>query len=144
MKLLFRRMTEQDIKQVYEIEKLLFSNPWTKKSFIHEVRNHKYSYPFVAKDQANLIGYIVGWYISRELHIGNIAVLPERQRQGVGKFLLSNLFALLNDCEISYLEVRENNYNAIKMYESFGFSSLFKRRRYYPDGEDAIIMVKSM
>jgi ribosomal protein S18 acetylase RimI-like enzyme len=50
----------------------------------------------------------------------------------------------LKDTDISYLEVREHNYKAIKMYESFGFSSLYKRQAYYPDGEDAVVMIKSM
>lgn len=144
MNLVFRRMTENDIKSVYEIEKKLFSSPWTKRSFGAEVRNHKYSYPYLAEDQSVLVGYIVAWYIARELHIGNIAVVPERQGQGIGKFLLRNLFDRLKDWEISYLEVREYNFRAIKMYESFGFSMLYKRPGYYPDGENAIIMIKSM
>jgi len=144
MDLVFRRMTAKDIKSVSEIEKKLFLSPWTKSSFGVEVRNHKYSYPYVADDRSVVVGYIVAWYIARELHIGNIAVIPEKQGQGIGKFLLLNLFSLLKDWEISYLEVREHNYKAIRMYESFGFSILYKRPGYYPDGEDAIIMIKSM
>ena len=143
MNLIFRRMTGDDIDCVYKIERQLFSCPWTKKSFVFEVHNAKYSYPFIAEEEFKIVGYIIAWYIARELHIGNVAVVPERQGQGIGKFLLSNLFALLNDYEISYLEVRENNIRAIKMYESFGFSPLYKRRAYYPDGEDAVIMIKS-
>ena len=144
MNLVFRRMTEQDINTVNEIENTIFASPWTKKSFSVEVKNHKYSYPYVAEEQLTIVGYIVAWYIAHELHIGNIAVVPEKQSQGIGKYLLSNLFLLVNDWEISYLEVREHNYKAIKMYESFGFLRLYKRHAYYPDGEDAIIMMKSM
>ena len=144
MDLVFRRMTEHDIKSVSEIEKKLFSSPWTKRSFMIEVQNQKYSLPYVAENRSAVVGYIVAWYIARELHIGNIAVIPEKQGQGIGKFLLLNLFNLLKDWEISYLEVREYNFRAIKMYESFGFSMLYKRPGYYPDGENAIIMIKSM
>jgi ribosomal-protein-alanine N-acetyltransferase len=41
-----------------------------------------------------------------------------------------------------FLEVRISNQAAQKLYEKFGFSVLNKRTRYYPDGEDALILHK--
>ena len=143
MKIQFRRMTGDDIDAVYQIEKSVFSSPWTKQGFLSEIENDRYSHPFVAVDQDGIAGYVIGWQVAGELHIGNIAVLPAKQGQGIGRYLLSNLIARFQNVELFYLEVREHNSRAISMYESFGFAPLLKRKAYYPDGEDAVIMIKS-
>jgi ribosomal-protein-alanine N-acetyltransferase len=48
-----------------------------------------------------------------------------------------------DDYRLAYLEVRESNYAAIKLYKKAGFIDLYKRKKYYRDGENAIVMVYS-
>ena len=43
-----------------------------------------------------------------------------------------------------FLEVRVSNSSAIMLYLTSGFRGLYARSRYYPDGEDAIVMVKEL
>ena len=55
------------------------------------------------------------------------------------------LTALLDDAEgcgttHTLLEVRADNARALALYESLGFVPIGQRRRYYPDGGDALIL----
>jgi ribosomal-protein-alanine N-acetyltransferase len=43
-------------------------------------------------------------------------------------------------CRTIMLEVRAGNEPALALYARHGFTPLSRRRRYYPDGEDALIL----
>jgi len=143
MKLNFRPMTEEDISEVYKIECLLFKDPWPLKSFQYEIKNNNISFPFVVEENHEIIGYIICWYYMNELHIGNIAVIPNRQRKGIGKFMLQKVFEYFPDFYKAILEVRESNKKAINLYMTFGFETIYRRKAYYPNGEDAFVMIKN-
>ena len=72
-----------------------------------------------------------------------IGIKKEYQGRGFGKKLLKELLEILKEKGIKavFLEVRENNAPAIRLYEKNGFRVLGKRRGYY-SGEDALIMEK--
>jgi ribosomal-protein-alanine N-acetyltransferase len=136
-------MTMEDISAVYKIETLLFSDPWSKKSFKTELRKKNVSYPFIAEENSKIVGYAICWYYWDELHIGNIAVVPDKQRQGIGSFMLNKIFEYFMEYKKAFLEVRESNKNAINLYQAFGFEAIYRRKAYYPNGEDALVMVKN-
>jgi ribosomal-protein-alanine N-acetyltransferase len=140
------RMQEKDINEIVNIEKLSFISPWSKSSFLNELRN-EVSYSFVAKTKIEgckiVVGYIIFWIVCNEAHILNIAVHPYFRRKGIGRKLLIYALkcSLIKNVEDIYLEVRSSNIPAIKLYEGLGFVSLGIRPHYYMDnGEDAIIM----
>jgi ribosomal-protein-alanine N-acetyltransferase len=135
-------MTRDDISQVHNIESILFSDPWPKHSFINELSQKNISFPFVVEENSRIVAYIICWYYINELHIGNIAVIPEKQRQGIGTFLMNQVFDYFAEYEKAFLEVRESNKKAINLYELFGFKTIFRRKSYYSNGEDALVMVK--
>jgi ribosomal-protein-alanine N-acetyltransferase len=139
----FRPMIQDDISEVHKIESILFSDPWPKHSFITELKQKNVSHPFVVEEQTKIIGYIICWYYIDELHIGNIAVIPERQRQGIGTFMLNKIFEYFVDYKKAFLEVRESNKNAINLYSEFGFETIYRRKSYYTNGEDALVMIKN-
>jgi ribosomal-protein-alanine N-acetyltransferase len=136
-------MTSKDVSQVYKIECLLFSDPWPKKSFKTELKQTNVSYPFIVEDNNVIVGYIICWYYMDELHIGNIAVIPEKQQLGIGKYMLQKVFDYFIEYKKAFLEVRESNKNAINLYLTFGFETIYRRKTYYPNGEDALVMVKN-
>ncbi|TVQ06397.1 MAG: ribosomal-protein-alanine N-acetyltransferase [Leptolyngbya sp. DLM2.Bin27] len=93
-------------------------------------------------DPDQTIGLGCYWAILDEAHITVLAVDPRYQRRGLGKWLLVNLLIDAGERALTRatLEVRPSNSRALALYESFGFETLGRRRRYYTDGEDALIL----
>jgi [ribosomal protein S18]-alanine N-acetyltransferase len=90
----------------------------------------------------SLIGIACLWAILEEAHITLLAVHPDYRRQGLGKVLF---YALLESAwrrglERATLEVRASNQTALSLYAQFDFREVGRRRRYYPDDEDAAIL----
>jgi ribosomal-protein-alanine N-acetyltransferase len=71
-----------------------------------------------------------------------LGIDPRYQRRGLGQWLLLNLLedAYRRQLERATLEVRASNTRALALYTKFGFEPLGTRRKYYPDGEDALIL----
>lgn len=97
-------------------------------------------------------GQVVGFCILQpvldEANLLLMAIDPSRQGQGLGFELLDQSMAMLSNQPLQiFLEVRESNSAAIKLYEKADFHQIDLRKNYYPkpDGtrEHAIIMVKS-
>jgi ribosomal-protein-alanine N-acetyltransferase len=146
VELLIRRMKEDDIDQVWQIEKDLFSLPWPKTSFLCEVSSAP-SFSIVGVLDGLIAGYAVAWFVVDEIHIGNLAVARSWQGRGIGKRLLEFLLreAARRKTSIATLEVRVSNVRAINMYRSFGFKGVAIRKRYYTDtGEDALVMLAAV
>lgn len=89
-------------------------------------------------------GYVAGFLVSRETAPGereilNLAVDPALRRRGVGKKLLQDEISRARGSW--YLEVRESNQAALKLYESIGFRATGRRPDYYlSPPETAIVM----
>ena len=87
---------------------------------------------------------IIKGFIEIECHyeitdIINIAVMSEYQNRGVASELLNYVIANIAQQSIM-LEVNENNVNAIKFYQHNDFKELNRRKKYYDNLHDAIIM----
>ncbi|MBK8781576.1 MAG: ribosomal protein S18-alanine N-acetyltransferase [Anaerolineales bacterium] len=141
--LVIRKMTLQDLEQVVAIDQISFSLPWPVRSFQFELTDNEASRCWVADLDGRIVAMLVGWFIVDELHVATIATHPEFRGQGLGKsILLHALLAAREEGAIkSFLEVRESNEVAQKMYRDFGFVEDARRAGYYKDnGEDAILM----
>ena len=138
-------MGKEHISAVAFIENECFPIPWTEKDFKNEIEVNNMAYYFVAEQDGKIIGYAGLWHVITEGHITNIAVLPEYRGKGVGKALVEQMIEFAKEMEMIAitLEVRISNYNAQRLYTSYGFKPEGFRKRYYADtGEDAIIMWK--
>lgn len=139
---MIRRMTKEDIESVYEIETLCFSMPWSKESLMAELKNI-YAIYYVFEQDSKVWGFAGMHRIVDEGHITNVAVHPQRRRQGIGKALLNKLIedAKENNLIGVTLEVRSKNTAAVQLYKSLGFEEAGIRKNYYicPQ-DDAIIM----
>ncbi|MCQ3935890.1 MAG: ribosomal-protein-alanine N-acetyltransferase [Chloroflexi bacterium] len=141
--LFIRKMTLNDLDQVVAIDQVSFSLPWPPRSFQFELTDNAASRCWVAESGGRVVALIVGWLIVDELHIATIATHPEHRRRGIGKrLLLHALLAARREGAVkSFLEVRESNIIARKMYRDFGFVEDGRRKEYYKDNnEDAILM----
>jgi len=141
-----RPLTRSDLNRVVEIEHAVFSAPWSRASFEGELATGS-SAPWVAERDGVVIAYLISWVAADELHIGNIAVAPAFQREGIGRELLRYSLddAATRGLAHATLEVRVSNDRAIQLYEEFGFRPVAMRRGYYSDtGEDALVMMKDL
>ncbi len=87
-------------------------------------------------------GMILARAVAGEAEVLTLAVAPERQRQGHGAALLERAFAAVPPMPW-YLEVAADNAAALALYAAAGFIACGHRRRYYPDGTDALILRRS-
>lgn len=138
-----RRMTLDDLEQVVAIDQVSFSLPWPPRSFQFELTDNEASRCWVTDLDGRIIAVLVGWFIVDEFHIATIATHPEFRGQGVGRHLLLHVLGSAREegAIRAFLEVRESNLIALKMYRDFGFVEDGRRAKYYKDnGEDAILM----
>ena len=95
-------------------------------------------------------GEVVGvgslWMAPDDAHISSGAVAGEARRRGHGRRLVRALVALAGSlgAEAVTLEVRASNGAARALYGGCGFEEVGERGRYYPDGEDAVIMTLAL
>lgn len=137
------RVEPEDIKQVLEIEQRSFKDPWSRFAFESELLNPDSIFLKAVLDH-KMIGYIVVRKLVDEFHIMNVAVTPEKRKQGVAQSLLDHVLKNLSSGKLLLLEVRKSNKEAIALYQKNGFSILHTRKGYYSDGEDAIVMTKEL
>ncbi len=132
-----------DLPAVLEIELASFTTPWSETSFFNELKNPR-AISRAARKDGRVAGYIFASRILDEGHILDLAVHPDFRRQGIASALVAHVIEHLREEGIRFifLEVRESNVPAIKMYGKFGFEEIGIRKNYYvsPD-EDAVVMV---
>jgi ribosomal-protein-alanine N-acetyltransferase len=90
-----------------------------------------------------IIGFASIWVMADEVHITNIAVRKDYQRQGIGELLLISIMSLGAElkADIVTLEVRVSNLPAQRLYHKYGFAQVGLRHGYYTDNrEDALLM----
>jgi [ribosomal protein S18]-alanine N-acetyltransferase len=140
-----RRLVLGDLDAIERIERASYPTPWSRSMFATELSKPS-SLSFGAIDETGtLVGYLVLSRYVDAWHVMNVAVAPERRRQGIASALLERLLDLTkDDADRGYtLEVRVSNEGAIKLYERLGFVARGVRRGYYTDNrEDALIMWK--
>lgn len=143
MEYVIRPIRPTDIDAVWEIEKMCFSVPWSRQSFVLEVEKNGCARYVVAEHSGTVVGYGGMWLVVDEAYITNIAVHPLFRRKGIGQAILKALMAEAHRIGIDKmtLEVRASNIAAQSLYKKLGFVEVGVRKGYYSDNaEDAIIM----
>ncbi|MEM0174205.1 MAG: GNAT family N-acetyltransferase, partial [Sulfolobaceae archaeon] len=123
MSVIISRATEEDLFQIYDIERESFENPYPfslLRAYLY-ISGNLY---LVAKEQDLVLGYIIGVIqFNIRGHIVSIAVRREWRNKGIGSMLVSELERRFKDfnCRYSYLEVAINNTPAINFYRKMGY-----------------------
>lgn len=138
-----RDMVEEDLPAILAIEGRAQEDPWTLGNFRDSLSGGYLCQVLESNDQ--VIAHAVVLLSLNEAHLLIIAVDPEVQGQGLGRYFLHGLFAqaIALGSEQMFLEVRVSNAGARHLYESLGFQEIGRRKNYYrcQDGrEDAVVM----
>lgn len=138
-----RPAEERDVAQMHTIERDAFADPWSVRAF-QELLDHPQTRTEVAvSDSGEVVGYSVTLIVADQAEIANLAVAPSVRRSGLGGQLLDGLLSAVRSqgAEAVFLEVRESNLAARRLYESRGFTVRGRRKQYYrKPAEDALIM----
>mgnify|MGYP003301026215 CR=1 FL=1 len=143
MNIEIRKMDAAGAKCAAELEKLCFSQPWSRKS-LELLTNEGIGVGMVCRKDGIVCAYGGMMCAVDEGQITNIATHPEHRRQGYGKAVVEALikYAKNNHLESISLEVRESNRAAIELYSALGFKVEGKRKDFYTKPtEDALVMV---
>lgn len=92
------------------------------------------------------VGYLLAHRIVDELHVLLLAVEPAWRRRGIASALVGQALAEARRAGLraALLEVRAGNEAACALYRGFGFREVGRRRRYYEDGEDAVLLTLTL
>lgn len=136
-------MTFEDINLIEENFSENFDKFWSIDILKSDFQNENSKY-IVAKIDNDIIGFAGIKIIIDEADIMNIAVRIDRRKLGIGSVLLEKLIELStgSNCTSITLEVNENNFPAIHLYEKFDFKKIGLRKKYYNNTDNAIIMRK--
>ena len=143
---LIRNFEEKDIGDIIEIAKRSLHTSYDPRFYIsiHELWPSGF---LVAEENRRIVGFIAGVMPHEsEARILMMAVRRHFRRRGIGRALMNTF---INSCTLRgakriYLEVRMSNIAAIEFYRSLGFSAGATYPSYYDDGEDALIMWKTL
>ncbi len=146
MEILIDLMLEDDLEEVMVIERESFSTPWSRHSFLRDIRKNTDSIYLTAYQGRSIAGYIGVWLLRGKIHITNLAVAGKCRRQGVATRLVNEIInmARIFGIRMITLEVRVSNWPAIKLYEKLEFVPTGYKTRYYSNNEDALIMRKEL
>ena len=137
-----RPAEERDLDDVAAIERAVFNDPWSRRSFVDLVGDRRVVF-LVAVDGNTVVGYAIALLAGVESELANLAVARLMQKQGLGKRLLREALSTAKErgCREMFLEVRESNAAGIALYTAEGFKAVGRRVRYYARPiEDAIVM----
>jgi ribosomal-protein-alanine N-acetyltransferase len=130
------------------IEKASFADPWGLSDFRSVLASAPAIFLVAVDGKSQQIsGYVIAITVLDESEILNIAVDPEFRGRGLGAFLLDAALAEVAEkgAVATFLEVRESNTVARKLYASRQFEMLSLRKKYYKSPvEDALILRRAL
>ena len=135
-----------DLEAIYAIECAAFDPPWEKEVIAADLANLGSVIYLKATLCAALVGYCALSRVNTVAHLLNLVVAEPFRRQGIASqlFLAAEEVAREWACSKIRLEVRVSNRVARDFYARIGFSYNTRLHDYYPNGEDALVLVASL
>ncbi|HEX8874618.1 MAG TPA: ribosomal protein S18-alanine N-acetyltransferase [Nitrosospira sp.] len=136
-------MAPSDLDAVVAIEREVFLFPWTRGNFSDSINSGYYC--LVLDLDGRIFGYGVMTIGAEEAHLLTLSIAAGSQRKGWGERLLRHFIQIAIDqrARSMFLDVRESNHAATRLYERIGFRQVGRRRDYYPamgGREDSLVM----
>lgn len=139
--MMVRPMAREHLAALAVLERTCFARPWSEAALAEELENPTAHF-FVALEGDEVVGYIGMHAVLDEGAVTNVAVRPDRRRQGIASALLRHaaVWGAANGLHRLTLEVRAGNAAAIALYERQGWVCDGVRPRFYDRPvEDAML-----
>lgn len=135
-----------DLPRLAEIEAVSFSDAWPVELLAVELIHPHAILLTASRGRGSVAGYAALRYAAGEAELLRVGVDPAERRRGLARALVEEGLSRLHDkqIEVCHLEVRIDNRGAIALYETLGFEPTGRRRGYYSDGTDALLMSKTL
>ena len=133
-----------DLPVFVSLDKDLFPySPWSASQYKEEFSSPTRYFVVALNEQQSIIGY-AGVFApgQAEADVLTVGVVPEYRGKGIAKALMALLtdWANAQGSTAMMLEVKTDNHEAIRLYESLGYLKLNVRKDYFGTGLDAQVM----
>ena len=142
-----RSLECDDLDAVAAIEAEVNPQPWSRLLFEGELAlPDGCRYWLVAVRGGSIVGFGGIMFAGDTAHLMNLGIAPAQARNGIGRRLCLELFSEARRRQATELtlEVRSSNAPAISLYHKLNMTQVGVRARYYPDGEDALILTTTL
>ncbi len=136
-------LTEKDVDKICALYLKDFADGWNKEMLVSAFNTGRFLCAG-AFDCEQLIGVITCSKSVDDADLEGIVTLKEYRGNGVATALLQFAEKQLKGMKKLLLEVREGNLPAIQFYKKNGFEKISVRKKYYADGENALVFVKEL
>lgn len=140
-----RPAADVDLSALERLEEEGFPEPWSSGLLTAEL-HHPASLVLVATTGGDVVGYASFRRAADEAELLRIAVAPTARSRGVGRRLVETGLGELARRGVirCFLEVRPHNAPARALYRRLGFQETGRRRGYYADGSDALLLSRAL
>lgn len=137
-----RPATPEDVEAVGALEALLFGHDaWSARAVREELTASRRV--AVVACAPEVVGYAVTMTSDDVVDLQRIGVHPDHRRSGVAHALLGRVLEQAR-ADRMLLEVSAANDRALAFYAAEGFAVIARRRRYYRDGTDALVLQRPL
>ena len=145
--IVIRRAAPSDAGALRRIEASYSDSPCSETAFVNDLESPRGA-SFVALDASGKpCAFIIGVVVLDELHVHDLGTMEALRKRGIATRLLgaSIARALEEGAVRAFLDVCSKNLAAMRLYEESGFVSQLVRKKYYADdGDDALVMTKTI
>ena len=142
--LVLQPLTPEQLESILHLDQVCFGGLWSQDGYQRELDSPNSILLGIQKPEQPdpLLALGCLWAILDEAHLTILAVHPDYRRRGLGQLMLWGLLWAARERQLSRatLEVNANNQAARSLYEQFGFREAGRRRGYYSNGDDALIL----
>jgi [ribosomal protein S18]-alanine N-acetyltransferase len=135
-----------DLRRIAWLEEASFHDAWPYDLLAYEMTHPRAILLLAEQDGEPAAGYISLRSGGGEAEILRLAVDPAVRRRGVARALVLCGMERLRQAKVEtcHLEVRMDNEGAIAFYQALGFARSGRRRHYYRDGTDALVLSRAL
>lgn len=143
--MILRRLSQDDIEQIINLQRENFSDGWNENMLVSAFNeNNFFALGYFEND---LLVSFVSYSITPDTaDVEGVCTSLQYRNKGLARGVLKEVEKTLIEKGIRklFLEVRESNINAISLYKSLGFNQISVRKKYYSNGENALIFIKGL
>ena len=150
--MLFRVAIDKDLEFIIQLSGELFSRYGTYDEIVAGWFSESGVITVVALEKERPCGFAMlvmerqRMFESRRGHLLAIGVLPQHQREGIGRALLEHIEEVTRQYGSTEMRLwtAVDNEQALSFFEKAGYQIIGSKNSYYPNGQDALALSKKL